>query len=164
MKNYEVFASVKNYLVNTNLGPATLTIENGILTIGCSGSVSEKEMIELRNVIFTGNYDNINVSQRASSLMQKNDNTIIVNLKIYDIFTNIYEKLVELGVTMLEASFDPNDIYFTYSLSGRSVLNYTELGILQDLIDPSIAEHDSIRVMGNGGNSYTLRANVAFAC
>lgn len=157
----DILEQTNTYFERTSLEPVTLHIDGNVLRITCSAEPSDKHLAELRNIIFgAGVGENITVSSMASNLIVKNGCDISVSLETYEIFCGLYKKLHELGVTVLSAEFDPKNVSFTYALVGRFVLNYDELGTLQNIIDPTIAHHDSIRVIGDG-RSYTLRAKIS---
>lgn len=154
----DIIKQAKYYLERTELKPVTLTKNGDILEIICSQEPTDEHLVQLRSIIFSA--DNIVVSSKVGSLISTDGHKISIQLKAYEIFNGLYKKLGELGVKVLSAEFGPKDVAFTYVLAGRFVLNYAELEELQNIINPAIEQHDSIRVIGDGG-SYTLRATIS---
>ena len=81
--------------------------------------------------------------------------TICIHLPHFRVFYNIYELLKGFGVMIDGAKFSQGELSFEYRLQGRSVLNYDELGQIQNEINPEIPHHDSCRQMGCN-NVYSL--------
>lgn len=81
--------------------------------------------------------------------------TICIYMPHFRVFYNVYELLKSFGVKIDGATFSSTDLSFAYRLRGRSVLNYDELGQIQNEIDPKIEHHDSCRQMGCN-NEYSL--------
>jgi uncharacterized protein YacL len=77
-----------------------------------------------------------------------------------DIISELYGQLIKLGVDIKSFTCDEHaNINFIYTLHDRNVLNYEELESLQNIINPNIKSHDSIRIMGYKGE-YNFYVNL----
>lgn len=152
---------IRYYLENTNLVPINITFEGQVLKIDCSETPNEEQLQHLEDALFfTNKLDTcINCARHDHKFVTLVGSEITVYMHNYKIFVELYKKLDEFGMQITDVEISPNEILFTYSASGRSVLNYAELDELQNIVDPLISAHDSIRVMGMSGK-YDMRVRI----
>lgn len=159
----------QNYLKNTELLPIKYEEpSSGEFRIQFSDTVSEaqfariKEFLHIKPVV---RMLNKMTAENGREYVSSEDrvvcigDTICIHLPHFRVFYNVYELIKGFGVKIDGATFSENDLAFEYRLQGRSVLNYDELGMIQNEIDPTIEHHDSCRQMGCN-NVYTL--NIRF--
>lgn len=82
-------------------------------------------------------------------------NTVETNL----LASKFCEKMESFGVKVLGVERDKEGLCFYYSVRGRYHFSYDELEQLQAIVDPSIQNHDSIRIVGFDG-TYTARVKI----
>lgn len=148
------------YLEHKDLGPLSKSYDETqtVLEIVCTHCPSENSIHHLENLIFFTK--EIGVTHAKGRLVSLDENKIYIQIAGYYQFAGLYKKLRELGVNVRAAQINyPSDITFIYHLGDRCVLDYSELEQLQSVIDPTIENHDSIRVIGVNGE-YTLRASL----
>lgn len=111
-----------------------------------------KELVFFTNEIIITNID---------SLFEGEDNCIKIYFTSgYEKFVKMYSALKEFKACVCMCEITSSCITFHYTLSHKHDLNYAELEILQNIINPEIKNHDSIRVSYLNGVS-TLCADLS---
>ena len=85
--------------------------------------------------------------------------SLVMNQKYPEVLFELYHQLKEFKLDVKKFFFRTSEVEFVFVASGRAPLNYDELEVLQNIIDPQIKHHDSIRVVGYD-HVYTLRARL----
>lgn len=91
--------------------------------------------------------------KNLSSIFTINDTKIIIRLQNYPLFCRLYETLKSFKANVFMVEVTKKKIVFAYTLKHKHDLGADELDQLQNLINPEITEHDSIRVCYNNGVS-----------
>ena len=86
---------------------------------------------------------------------------LIINYANFDTFSGILSKFKELGRKVINCRISDSCISFSYARYVERALDYQELEQIQNIINPAIPEHDSIRVIGMF-ETYTLFAHTAW--
>ena len=150
---------VENYLQTTNLAPyVTEKISKNLIRITLANDPTDEQVARIRELLLFR--DEIHVFPPLSEMVIVEGRTIDINIPCYEIFCNLYLQLKAFGVKVTDAKFDmKSNMEFIYLLKGRNFLMYDELAVLQDIINPAILHHDSIRVMVDHGEC-TMRINL----
>lgn len=159
----------RNYLDNTDLVPISFVeLENQGYQIKFSSKVGAdqferiKEFLHIKPTVrfwATKSYDKGRELISSEEFVICEGDTVTIRMPHFKVFYNVYELIKSFGVKIDGAKIGYGEISFEYKLKGRSVLNYDELGLIQNEVDPRIQSHDSCRQMGCGGD-YTL--NIRF--
>ena len=162
-KNFE------NYLNNTDLVPVQYDdSQEGMYKIRFNSVVSQEQFARIKEFLhikpeirFWVCVDGHKRHELRSSeeFASCEGDTIVIAMPHFRAFYNIYELIKSFGVKIEGAKIGDGEIAYEYKLKGRSVLNYDELGQIQDEVDPTVSNHNSCRQMGCGGE-YTL--NIRF--
>ena len=83
-----------------------------------------------------------------------------LNATYSSVISEIYQKIQEFGITVINFESNSSDFTFGYKASGRNTFNYDELMEIQKIIDPSAEDTHSLSVFGLYG-TYTLRVRLA---
>ena len=157
-----VMERINHYLKNSPLCQSTMSFANDILEIHFQSINSEdirlpsdEQIMQIKNIVF---WDSKIQLPYAKNLVEYNTNTKImtINMKCYNITSEIFHKMTEFGVNVTGFDISADDFCFFYSVCGRYHFDYEELEALQNIINPNIQNHDSIRIVGFDG-IYTLR-------
>ena len=159
----------RNYLNNTDLVPTSYDeSQPGVFIIRFSSIVSPEQFSRIKEFLHIKpeikRYVYVEGSKKPELRSSEDfaiceDDSIVISIPHFRIFYNIYELIKSFGVKIESAKIGEGEIAYEYKLKGRSVLNYDELGLIQDEVDPNIERHNSCRQMGCGGE-YTL--NIRF--
>ena len=142
---------IENYLKTTNLAPYVINVlSDDRTTITLASDPTDEQVTRIREMLLFR--DEIHVFPPLSDMVIVDGRTIDINVPHYEAYCKLYQQLKDFGVKVTDAKFESkNNLMFTYLLKGRSFLLYDELGVLQNIIDPTIKHHDSIRVMVSSG-------------
>lgn len=82
--------------------------------------------------------------------------------KYSDFICKIYKQFLQFGITpqAIDVDEEKKSLEIFYLLTGRNVFNYDELEALQNIVNPSIEHHDSIRVTKEC-NECTMRIDLS---
>lgn len=159
---------LKSYLANSNLGKSivkfdakssTLSIEFKSSVEGHTAIPTAEQFNYIRSIIFWSN--SIELPYIEEHFCYNSETNILtVTIKYYEIASGLYEMLCKFGVCVRSFDMGKNDLCFCYTLEGHKPFNYDELEQLQNIINPEILYHDSIRVIGCEG-VYSLRVNLS---
>ena len=149
------------YLKNSSLRSSTITQKNNILIINFQAENSEavipsRDQLEhIREIVFWDNNIELPHEDNLFKYFDKK-NYLRINLGNYDIAYNFFMAIRQFGVHVCSFDISKEEMFFAYKLSGRYHFNSEELDILQNLINPNINNHDSIRIVGFDG-IYSIR-------
>ena len=149
-----------SYVQTQELGPISTSFDDSktVLEVVCSRCPTKEHLRHLEQLIFFT--DKLKVTHSGGELVSADENTISIQIAGYYQFASIYQMLTEMHSDVTEAKISyPSEIIFTYFIVGRCVLSYMELEQLQNVINPMIEDHDSIRVMGMQGE-YSMRVDL----
>ncbi len=89
----------------------------------------------------------------------KRNTPLTIANKYPEVFYKLYHQLKHFNLDVKKFFLTDSEIEFVFVANGRPTLNYNELEVLQNIINPEIKHHDSIRVIGFD-HVYTLRARL----
>lgn len=127
-----------------------LVLTDDILTIKFDKEPTQRAMELIRELVF---FTNEVVVTNIESLVKQSGNNIIVSFKNYPVFCRVLAKLEDLKCKVHIVELKSMELIFDYILSEKHDLNDTELQKIQEIVNPDVADHDSIRVCYNNGVS-----------
>lgn len=159
----------KNYLDNTDLVPISFDDSQAdVFKIRFNNKVSPEQFARIKEFLHIKpairfwapvSCDKRRELRSSEEFVSCEGDTIVIRMPHFRVFYNVYELIKSFGVKIDGAKIGQGELSLEYKLQGRSVLNYDELGKIQEEIDPEIKNHDSCRQMGCCGD-YTL--NIRF--
>ena len=135
-----------------------MPIDNGNnLALLVSKQPTKQQLEEVRKELFLCSELRTRVSP---DLLILNPDAMQVQLlwRPFRIFSGAYQALSSFAdVHLVQAEALKDEVVFYYKIDKRVCLNSDELQYIQNSINPSLLEHDSIRVLGcNGCDIYTM--------
>lgn len=155
---------ISYYLTHSSLSGSSLSLENDILTIHfkndmLQGTWPTKEQLQyIKDVIFWNTAIELPYENNIIQLNRSN-HALTVNFKNYEITTKFFLKMKDFGVVVTGFDMCYDEFSFYYKVAGRYHFSYSELEELQELINPNIKQHDSIRIAGFDG-IYSVRVSL----
>ena len=154
----------KNYLDNTDLVPVSYEdLGSDGYRITFNNEVTQEQFERIKEFLHIKLEVMISIEQKnggyecipSENYIFLNGNVISIRIPHFRIFYNVYELIKSFGVKIHGVSISKQSISYFYKLKGRTVLNYDELELVQNEVNPYIKEHDSCRQMGFD-STYTL--------
>lgn len=152
------------YLKNSSLRDSTITITNNTLVISFPSKdsgpniPSDDQIRNIRGIVFWDSNIELlyvdNIFQYVHS-----QNYLRIDIRNYELMTSFFKTIKQFGITIYSFDMKDNEFCFNYKLSGRYHFTYDELNVLQNIINPNIKNHDSIRITGFDG-IYTIRVTL----
>ena len=136
----------------------TSSNEGPYIIVELPRDLTESEMEYIKNdLFFTGEIKVVNIHDYIFT----NDlGQLVISYENFDVFRDIYFKLKELNRKLISSRLSQSCITFTYDRNTGNALDYHDLEQVQNVIAPTIKDHDSIRVIGMF-DEYTLFAHTA---
>lgn len=132
----------------------SVTLEQDIVTLKFDKEPEPQLVKKIEEIVF---FTNEVVLSNISSNFAASGKAIMINLKNYPIFCRMYETLKSFKCNIFMVEILKDEVVFAYTLKHKHDLCSDELDVLQNIINPKIKEHDSIRVSYSHGVS-TMRA------
>lgn len=151
---------LKYYFRNSDLEQSSISLEGDTILVKFKYPIcpTTKQLKTIKNIVFwTDTLDVPYIDDLVFFCLETN--TLSINIKNYDIISGLYKRMKEFGVSVKSFDVSENDICFCYTLSGRNPFNCDELDEFQNIINPDIKNHDSIRIVGFDG-VYSFRVNL----
>ena len=124
--------------------------EETFIVVHCEDKIPSELVEAIKNKIFFA--DEIS-EVLVDSIMKVSNHNISIRLTRYPEFVEMQKTLREFSADITRAEFRKNEFVFDYVLNGKHNLNFDELEKLQNIVNASIKNHDSIRVSYSGGIS-----------
>lgn len=134
----------------------TSSNEGPYIIVELPKDLSESEMSYLANELFFT--EAINIQNLKDYIFTNEKRQLFVCYENFGVFRDIYFKLQELNRKLIKASIGSTCVTFVYDRNYGVPLNYIQLDSIQNLVEPTIKDHDSIRVIGMF-DEYTLFAH-----
>lgn len=134
----------------------SITLEGTAILIVFDKTPSPEIVTQIKELVF---FTNELVLSSIDSVFVHNAHTIIIDVTRYPVFVQMYNTLKDLKAKVFMIEVTNSFLEFQYTLDDKHDLNAKNLDTLQDIINPTIGNHDSIRVSYSNGVS-TLCADL----
>ena len=134
-----------------------LELESNVVTLKFEKEPEPELVKKIEVLVF---FTNEMIVSNINEIFSNSGKVIMIRLDNYSKFCQMYETLKSFKCYIFMAEINDSNLVFHYTLKHKHDLNYGELNILQNIVNPCVAHHDSIRVSYCNGVA-TLNANLA---
>ena len=156
IKREKMIDRLRLILAAMNLNLIKQTSDDTYVICSFEHPLSPENLDQLKRELFYT--DKIEI-EGIDSLIFVTGNDLHIQHKHYYIYSGIYEALVSMKAKVFKGRIDKSAVVFHYDRNARAHINYVELDELQQIVDPTIPMHDSIRVMGDY-EEYTMTIRI----
>ncbi len=119
------------------------------IIVHCQDDIPSELVESIKRKLFFTN----TIPEVLIGIMKVSDHSISIRMTKYPEFVEMQKALTNFNADIKRAEFRKNELVFDYVLNGKHDLNFDELQKLQNIVNASINNHDSIRVSYSGGVS-----------
>lgn len=150
----EAISKLQAYAARNNLTIVDINVDFKKVKILFKERPTAEQIADMkRELYFIDSTVDIKLKPSAFSMHEM---VLTVSWRTHNIFVGVHRELVQIpGLRIEQVEVREGEIVFYYHMTTRAFLNASELDSIQTLVDPTIADHDSIRVFGFKGQ-YTL--------
>lgn len=156
IKREKLIDRLRLIIAAMNLNLIKQTSDDTYIICSFEHPLSPENLDQLKSELFYAGQIEV---EGIDKLIFVSGNNLHIQHKHYDIYSGIYEALVSMKAKMLKGRIDTSAVVFHYDRNARAHINYIELDELQQIVDPTIPMHDSIRVMGDY-EEYTMTVRI----
>lgn len=151
----EAITKLQDYVKRSNVSIADITVsQNNTVKFLLKTSPTEEQLRQMQRELYF--VDSTVPIKLSSSAFRYHERVLSISEYTHTVFRGVLSELHQIPSLHIEqVEVSEGELTFYYRMDTRPFLNAQELEKIQQRVDPSIPDHDSIRVFGFKGQ-YTL--------
>lgn len=160
MTTTETIAKMQAIASRNNIPIAGITVcEDDNIRIQLENPLTEPQLALIKNELFF--VDSTVGIEIEPSALNMHESVLTIAARTYNVFCGVLSELQVIpGMHIEKVSVKDGEIHFYFRMQSRPSPNLQELDKIQLQVDPTIPDHDSLRVFGYKGE-YTLSVRFA---